>query len=188
MSEELLRRLRSTGGEAELWELLESMKGVKAEVLGRALWDMRTRGIIDIHAPSRRSFAAYLSGPVSWWLWLYIAGAALGLVAAFLMPKGPPEVEFVRVIMGAPSLFYLPGYGLLKALYPERRWGSPEEAAISISLSLAILPLVGLALVYTVGLTLYALEAVMVSLCLALGLVAAYRRMPYEVGVKPVKS
>ena len=182
MAEEVVEALRRLGGEARLWELEESLRGMGASELGRALWDLRASRAIEMYDPSRRrSLASYLAGPEGWWFWLYVFGVAMGAAAAFLVPRSPAELEFVRVVMGAPSLFYLPGYGLLRSLYPERRWGSPEEAAMSISLSLAILPLVGLVLVGSpLRMTVASTAASILGLDVVLGLVAAYRRVPHD--------
>ncbi len=175
----VLEELERSGGSALLWELEESL-GLKPDELGRALWSLRESRLVVIRPGSHMSFISYLFGSPGWWFWLYQAGVVLGALAALLLPHSPPQVELVKVFMGAPMLFYLPGYGLLKALFPERKWGSLEEAAASIALSLSMDPLVGLVLVQTrPGMTVITTLVSFAFLEVVLGLAAAYRR--YEV-------
>ena len=107
-------------------------------------------------------------------------GVGLGVSAALLVPNRPPQVELLKVFMGPPCCSTSPADAVLEALFPERRWGSLEEAAASIAPSLSVDPLVGLGLVQTApGMTVLTTVISFASLEAVLGLAAAYRR--YEV-------
>lgn len=55
-----------------------------------------------------------------------------------------------RIMLGSIFVLFIPGYSLIEALYPRSRDLSPlERLALSVGLSLAIVPLVGLILNYT---------------------------------------
>ena len=182
MAREVLDELERAGGSAYLWELERSLN-MPPEELGRALWSLREEGLISLRPAAGASFASYLFGPPGWWFWLYILGVGFGVLAALAVPNRPPQVELLRVLMGAPMLFYLPGYAIWKALFPERRWGSLEEAAASIALSLSVDPLIGLGLVQSPpGMTVITTTLSFASLEVALGLTAAYRRYEVERG------
>lgn len=57
------------------------------------------------------------------------------------------DADLPRVALGAPLVLFVPGYVLVAALYPRRGWlGPTEHIALSIGLSVAIIPLLGLAL------------------------------------------
>jgi uncharacterized membrane protein len=59
---------------------------------------------------------------------------------------------YIRIIIGLPFIFFIPGYILIFALFPKRKEKSIdilERIALSIGLSIAIVPLIGLALNYT---------------------------------------
>jgi uncharacterized membrane protein/LysM repeat protein len=72
---------------------------------------------------------------------------ALGTVAVVLLG---PSLEPIRIVLGLPFLLLLPGYVLVAALYPRKGDLDPiERAALSFGLSIAIVPLIGLALNYS---------------------------------------
>jgi uncharacterized membrane protein len=63
----------------------------------------------------------------------------------------PPLNETpIRIILGIPQVLFLPGYSLLATLYPRKDdLDGVERIALSFGLSIAIIPLLGLALNYT---------------------------------------
>ncbi len=72
---------------------------------------------------------------------------ALGLVMVplALFTDGP-----LRATLGIPFALFLPGYTLVAALFPRRDdLGGPERLVYSLGLSLALLPLVGIAVNFT---------------------------------------
>src|SRR5438067_5670942 len=71
--------------------------------------------------------------------------AAITLVATVLALLVPPDIVFIRILT-LPLVLVLPGYALTSALFPGRSLGVPERLVFSLSLSLAIAILGGLAL------------------------------------------
>jgi uncharacterized membrane protein len=64
----------------------------------------------------------------------------------------PPlnEISPIRIILGLPLVLFLPGYALIAALFPRKDdLDGIERIALSFGLSIAITPLLGLALNYT---------------------------------------
>lgn len=62
-----------------------------------------------------------------------------------LLPDTP-----IRIILGLPFVLFFPGYVLISALYPRRDdLDGIERLALSLGLSLAVVPLIGLVLNYT---------------------------------------
>ncbi|RJS80976.1 DUF1616 domain-containing protein [Methanophagales archaeon] len=64
----------------------------------------------------------------------------------------PPlnEISAIRIIFGLPLVLFLPGYSLIAALFPRKDdLDGIERIALSFGLSIAITPLLGLALNYT---------------------------------------
>ena len=56
----------------------------------------------------------------------------------------------IRIILGLPLVLFLPGYALIAALFPRKDdLDAIERVALSFGLSIAITPLLGLALNYT---------------------------------------
>ncbi len=59
--------------------------------------------------------------------------------------------NILRIILGLPFLLFFPGYTLVAALFTRKEgMGSIERAALSFGLSIAVVPLIGLILNYTV--------------------------------------
>jgi len=64
----------------------------------------------------------------------------------------PPlnEISPIRIILGLPLVLFLPGYSLIATLFPRKDdLDAIERIALSFGLSIAIVPLLGLALNYT---------------------------------------
>ncbi len=75
---------------------------------------------------------------------IWLATIAL-LVAILLAPNNP-----ARIVLGLPFVLFFPGYVLIAALYPRRSdLDGVERGALSLGLSLAVVPLIGLVLNYT---------------------------------------
>lgn len=75
-----------------------------------------------------------------------IGAATIVLLATILLlPESP-----VRVVLGLPFVLFFPGYTLIAALYPRKTdLDGIERLALSLGLSLAVVPLIGLVLNYT---------------------------------------
>ncbi|MGM0592758.1 MAG: DUF1616 domain-containing protein [Halobacteriota archaeon] len=125
--------------------------------------------------------------------------ASLLCVAISLLIVWPVDSTLVRVVAGFPLLFVLPGYAIVSAVFPRRsgnvsptrareRFALPsrlsregvttaERFALAYGLSVAVLPVIALALTVTVGLSLESLLIVLGSVVLICVVVGAVRRL-----------
>jgi uncharacterized membrane protein len=72
------------------------------------------------------------------------------IVALTITSVYTPPLTFVRYVLGSMFVLFIPGYSLIETLYPRESDLTPlERLALSIGLSLALVPLVGLILNYT---------------------------------------
>jgi len=100
--------------------------------------------------PATKSLAEYLRH----WernLWLY-GSLAISLATVLVIYTMPSEFPFVAVrwVLGSIFVLFIPGYVTVEALFPRgRELDSIERFALSVGLSLALVPLVGLLLNYT---------------------------------------
>lgn len=158
--------------------LCKEGRGRCTEVLKRIYRDSLSGKVelVDLHPP--KDFLEYLSRPeYSLWLWTILVLTALTLLSIVLTPV-IPHIKYLRYVLGTIVVMFLPGYTTIEALYPRERELTPlERLALSIGLSLAIVPLLGLLLNYTPwGIK---LESILLSLTLYLVLVAitaSYRK------------
>nr|CBH38741.1 conserved hypothetical membrane protein DUF1616 family [uncultured archaeon] len=92
----------------------------------------------------------------------------------------PPlnEISPVRIILGLPFVLFLPGYSLIATLFPRKDdLDGIERIALSFGLSIAITPLLGLALNYTpFGIRLTPILIVLSVFTISLALGACVRR------------
>jgi len=88
-----------------------------------------------------------------------------------------PE-SFVRTVIGLPFVLFFPGYALICALFPKKKdLDEIERVALSIGLSIAVVPLIGLVLNYTpFGIRLYPVLVSLFFFTFLMSLATAYRR------------
>lgn len=106
-------------------------------------------------------------------LQLIIGLSVLQIFTVAFLPDTP-----IRTLIGVPLVLFFPGYALVCALFPKKKdLEIVERAALSIGLSLAVVPLIGLALNYSPwGIRLF---PTILSLCLftlLMSIAASYRR------------
>jgi uncharacterized membrane protein len=166
---------------AELVDKLVKDKGLKIPQATKAVYMVWKKGELSLseaNPPSRLS--SYVFNLDNLWFWGLTALVAFTVSSVFLINSSP--LLYLRYALGGIFILFLPGAMLVMALYP--RGGEIDELerfALSIGLSLAIVPLVGLALNYTPwGIT---LTPIMVSLALfaeIMGTVAFVRKFRYR--------
>ena len=180
--DKLIRDTANSLGDPTLPELVEKLvkdKGLKFKDASKAVYVLWKKGGLNLSEPNPPSnlwsFALNLE---SLWFWALTALVVFTVLFVFFVDASP--LLYVRYVLGGVFILFLPGYMLISALYPRSdELDGLERLALSIGLSLAIVPLVGLMLNYTPwGIT---LTPIMVSLAvfaeaLALGaLVKKYR-------------
>ncbi len=109
----------------------------------------------------------------------------LQIFAVALFPDTP-----ICTLIGVPLVLFFPGYMIVCALFPKKKdLGAVERTALSIGLSLSIVPLLGLALNYTPwGITLYPVLLSLFVFILFMSIATAYRRKSLAVEEKFVPS
>ena len=167
--------------EDEVRDALKSMNGSKliqvvAELANRfnvdrgevtlILLRMRLRGELTFnHCSSPVGFFASMDALA---YWLLVIDSILASLLSLTSLNGP-LIESLRIILGVPALIYVPGYAVLKAIYPTKKPLRPMETMLaSIGLSLALVGLISTLLTLTVGLTVQSALASIMPLNLTL--------------------
>jgi hypothetical protein len=109
----------------------------------------------EARAPS--SFVAYLFSSGSAWYWTIIAVAIATTIIVFTIPADWYPLAYVRNVLGVIFVLFLPGYAFIKALFPtevpiktsSESLDNIERVALSVGMSLALTPIMGLILNYT---------------------------------------
>lgn len=155
IDEQVLRYIAEKGpvSVSELYEALtvkdSSLTKAKLVEVVRGLTEQGKADLEDMPL-AIRSFGEYLR----LWernLWFY-GSLAMSLATVLIIYVVPSEFPFatLRWVFGSAFVLFIPGYVTVKALFTEeRQLDSIERFALSIGLSLALVPLVGLLLNYT---------------------------------------
>ena len=99
----------------------------------------------------------YLKTKEAYWYWITIILAATTTITVFTIPENAYPIVYIRYILGTLFVIWLPGYSFIKALFPtepplktsSKSLDSIERLALSIGMSLALVPIIGLLLNYT---------------------------------------
>jgi len=104
-----------------------------------------------------QKLTAYLTSNHAYWYWITIILASITVVVVFLIPENAFPLVYARYVLGTIFILWLPGYTFIKALFPEKSnfkkseksLDTIERVALSLGMSIALVPMVGLLLNYT---------------------------------------
>lgn len=171
---------------SDLVDNLVNKKGLKFKEATKAVYIEWKKGTLVLtEAKPSSSLASYLFNLENMWFWGTTILVAFTMLVVFTVDS--TVLLYVRYVLGGIFILFLPGFMLVSVLYPRgREIDELERVALSIGLSLAIVPLVGLVLNYTPwGIT---LTPIMISLAFfseALAFSAFVRKYQYyKIGSK----
>ena len=103
------------------------------------------------------NLTAYLKTEQALWYWITLTLSAATTAVVFTIPENFYLWVYVRYVLGTIFVLWLPGYTFIKALFPaeppiktsEKTLDTIERVALSLGMSLALVPIVGLLLNYT---------------------------------------
>ena len=163
----------------QLVEAVSRETGLPKSRVAYEVYLMWKRGELSIEHEPPENAVMFLASVDGVWYWITLAITLASLIAVMLI-KGGPLIP-IRYLLGAVSVLFMPGYSMVEALYPRGDEMAPlERLALSIGLSLAVVPLIGLMLNYTPwGIKLIPVVASNTALTIALLTAAALRKMRY---------
>ena len=134
----------------EIVEEVAKKLHIKKHEAAKYIHDLWKKGEIEIEDPNPpKTLPNYIFSTYGAWFWTIIILIASTATAIYLLPQNPPYI-YIRYTLGSLFILYLPGHTLIETLYPKEEDLEPlERLALSIGLSLALVPLVGLILNYT---------------------------------------
>lgn len=112
---------------------------------------LQSQGRISlIEQPTKpQKLAPYLKTEKASWYWATIVLTIASIITVFTIPENAYPIVYLRYLLAIILILWLPGYSLTKALFPEKEMDNIERTALSIGMSLALVPLIGLILHYT---------------------------------------
>lgn len=169
-----------------LVELVQQRVLLPKEKVIEHILDLQSEGKIKltetvVPTPSIRP---YLRSGNAYWYWATIFLAVATTIAVFTVPEDAYPITYARHVFGAVFVLWMPGYTFIKALFPRKlpiqtsssELDKVERIALSIGMSLALVPLVGLLLNYTPwGIRLTPITLSLLALTLTLATAAVFR-------------
>jgi len=170
-------------GRAEFNHILHELqeRGYDTLTIVKAIEEAERQNRIKLQEKCPTSIRQLLTSPLSLDFWFVTTVTVMTILLTIVFNVHAPPMLYVRYIVGSLFVLFVPGYSLIQCLYPMREELTDlERLALSLGLSLAIVPLVGLILNYTpFGIR---LRPIVVSLsALSLGLIsgALVRKVRY---------
>jgi len=144
----------------ELINLAKARIDISEKEIFNCILELQSEGKIELKKPLKpipKHLIAYLKTEESHWYWITIGLAIATTLIVFATPEDIFPLTYARYILGSIFVLWLPGYSLTRALFPPetkneksgRNVDSTTRVALSMGLSLALVPLVGLLLNYT---------------------------------------
>lgn len=144
----------------ELAQLVEDRFDVSKDETTHTIISLENRGIIKLKEMTTltpQTLTGYLSSRKSLWYWTTLILVIATTISVFIIPENLYPLTYIRHILGLIFVLWLPGYSFIKTLFPatlpvkmeKKALDNIERIALSIGMSLALTPLVGLLLNYT---------------------------------------
>jgi len=136
---------------ANLFEFVQEKQPFEKEALVSIVKELREEGKIELRLPPLevKSYLDYLKAKEeNNWFFCVVAAALATIAAVYLLPSQYPIIMF-RWVLGSIFVLFLPGYTFIKALFPTKELDNIERAALSMGMSIALVPITGLILNYT---------------------------------------
>jgi hypothetical protein len=166
----------------EMVEEVAERLHIKKHEAAKYIHDLWKKGEVEIEDPNPpKTLPRYVFSIYGAWFWTIVILITLTATAIYLLPQDPPYI-YLRYVLGSLFILYLPGHTLIETLYPKEEDLEPlERLALSIGLSLALVPLVGLILNYTPwGIRLTPIFTALAILTTALSITAVTRKYSYH--------
>jgi hypothetical protein len=101
--------------------------------------------------------ATYVKSSQTLWYWITLALTVATVIVVFTISEDQIPLVYIRYVLGTIFILWLPGYTFIKALFPtqlpikttDKDLDNIERIALSLGMSLALVPIVGLLLNYT---------------------------------------
>jgi hypothetical protein len=139
----------------------------KQEILNRIL-NLQQQEKIHINPPQTpppEKLGSYLASNYAFWYWITMALTIATVIVVFTVSETAFPLVYIRYVLGTIFIIWLPGYAFIKALFPrhlpftkglahtletsEKNLDIIERIALSLGMSLALVPMAGLLLNYT---------------------------------------
>lgn len=171
----------------KLIELVQEQLALPEEEITNVLLDLEKDDSLQFvkrELPTPASIKQYILSEKATWYWITVALSLLTVLAVFTIPENSFPLVYLRIGLGFIFILFLPGFGLVKVLFPikgpiqsnSESMDNIVLVALSFGATLAITPLVALILNYSPwGVTLLPITLSLLVLTLTFASVALLR-------------
>jgi uncharacterized membrane protein len=136
----------------EIIEQVEQELDIPKETVIEYIIQLENDGRLKLTSPTRpisKKFSSYIFSVEATWFWLMVMISIFTTISVLMLnEKNVPNI-YIRNVLGTIFVLFIPGYTLIKTLFPRKEIDNTERVALSIGMSLVLVPLVGLVLNYT---------------------------------------
>ncbi len=143
----------------QLVELVKEKTSASNQEILDAVIKLQNEGKLQLASPPQQALkmSAYLTSNRALWYWITMALTIATTIVVFTVPEDAFPFVYIRYILGTLFILWLPGYAFIKALFPtqapiktnSKDLDTIERIALSLGMSLALVPITGLLLNYT---------------------------------------
>jgi len=149
----------------QLVQLIQEKFAISREEAMKHIISLNVNGKLNFKENSPFAAKAYLFSLNAAWYWIIMVLTIAASASAFAIPENAFPIVYVRYLFGSIFVLFLPGFCLIKALFPKKELDGIERAALSVGVSLIIVPLVSFLLNFTSwGITIIALTLSLIAL------------------------
>jgi hypothetical protein len=152
---------------SQLVELVKEKTPASNQEILDAIIKLQNEGKLQLGTPPQQALrmSTYLGTPGARWYWITMALTVATAIVVFTVPETAFPLVYMRYVLGTIFILWLPGYAFIKALFPQhlpftkglahtletsqKNLDMIEHIALSLGMSLALVPIVGLLLNYT---------------------------------------
>ena len=136
----------------ELVKLVQVRQPLPEQEITKHVLDLQSQGKLilkEYSATIPLTLKGYLLSTRAYWYWVIITLALATTISVYTIQENAYPIVYARYLLGSIFVLALPGYSFIKALFPTRELDNIERTALSIGMSLALVPIAGLLLNYT---------------------------------------
>jgi uncharacterized membrane protein len=144
----------------KLTQLMQQKHGITPETTTQLILELEND--VKLHFkkledPTPSSATEYIFSKKALWYWGIIVLSIATMISVFTIPETVYPIAYLRNALGIIFVLFLPGYAFIKALFPttvpiktsSENLDNIERIALSLGMSLALVPIIGLILNYT---------------------------------------
>jgi hypothetical protein len=137
--------------------LLKKRLGLSEKQIIDRILSLQDSGRLSLEDAGTSQDKPYLSSSRATWYWATMALGLATVASVITIPENDYPRVLMRYLLGSVFIMFLPGYSVLRSIFPERMTVSgkgrevevAERIVLAIVMSMALVPVVGLLLNYT---------------------------------------